>query len=102
MQEFRAYRTVSATLHCCIAVNPPSPDRGLTQIIIVNVTQEFGVYGVRTAQAAAFWESALEVAGWGKAGTMRDLNLCWPFFRLPPTKRAFLTFFLRRFFFFLA
>merc|ERR1712072_1237345 len=31
----------------------------------------------------------------------RDLNLCWPFFFLPPTKRAFLTFFfLRRFFFF--
>merc|ERR1719388_595533 len=29
-----------------------------------------------------------------------DLNLRWPFFRLPPTKRTFLAFFFLRFFFF--
>merc|ERR1712159_625580 len=28
-----------------------------------------------------------------------DLNLRWPFFRLPPTKRTFLDFFFLRFFF---
>merc|ERR1712098_491425 len=33
---------------------------------------------------------------------LRDLNLRWPFARLPPTKRAFFAFFLRRFFFFFA
>merc|ERR1712072_1201884 len=31
---------------------------------------------------------------------MRDLNLRWPFARLPPTKRTFLAFFFFRFFFF--
>merc|ERR1719247_434031 len=29
-----------------------------------------------------------------------DLNLCWPFARLPPTKRTFFAFFFLRFFFF--
>ena len=59
------------------------------------MTQEFGIYGARNA---AFCESALEVAGWGRAGTMRDLNFFWPFLRLPPTKRAFFAFFFLRFF----
>merc|ERR1711964_410574 len=36
------------------------------------------------------------------AAATRDLNLCWPFLRLPPTKRAFFAFLLRRFFFFFA
>merc|ERR1719482_1460982 len=31
-----------------------------------------------------------------------DLDLCWPFARLPPTKRTFFAFFFLRFFFFFA
>ena len=80
-----------------LSVNPPSPDRGLAQIVTVNVTQEFGVCGVRTA---AFRESSLEVAGWGKAGTLLALLLCWPLRRLPPMPYfAFFAFFFLRFFF---
>merc|ERR1712000_242742 len=36
------------------------------------------------------------------AAATRDLNLCWPFLRLPPTRRAFFAFFFLRFFFFFA
>merc|ERR1712000_682312 len=32
------------------------------------------------------------------AAATRDLNLCWPFLRLPPTKRAFFAFFAAFFF----
>ena len=60
------------------------------------MSQEFGICGARNAAICA---SALEVAGWGKAGTILDLNLRWPFFCLPPTKRTFLAFFFLRFFF---